>query len=278
MTDISDPVISFVNSDVGGKIGVRTLGHGPALVIVHGSLDDGSMWLPFAQLLADHFTVHLVDSRGRGLSEDFPSDYSPATIVADHRAVLRFAGAGAVLFGHSFGATSVLQTAVAEAPEIAGVVVYEPPLPLGGPYSGDEIEHYARSLQRGDIDGALSRAFVTLVGGTEDDLVMLRTTPVWPDMLAVAPTWLPELRLIDSLPSDTNAFHAIDVPVLGIRGGRSGDRLRQSTESAISAIPNGTLAEIPHIEHSGHLTHPADLARAGVDWHDAAFTERTPAN
>lgn len=273
MTDMSDPVITHVDSIAGGKIGVRTLGNGPGLIVIHGSLDEGSQWIPFAEALAARFTVHLVDSRGRGLSDDFPADYGPATIVADHRAVLKLAGDGAVLFGHSFGATSVLQTAVAEAPELAGVVLYEPPLPLGGPYSGEEIDHYASSLERGDVDGALSRAFVTLVGGTEEDLALLRETPVWPEMLAVAPTWLPELRLVDSLPFDTDAFHAINVPVLGIRGGRSGDRLRGTTEAAVAAVPHGTLVDIPHIEHSGHLTDPADLAQAVLHWYDTVLAQ-----
>lgn len=266
MADI-EPTVHTVTSPAGGRIGYRKLGEGPAIVIIHGSLDEGSQWLPVAELLASDFTLYLVDSRGRGLSDDFPDDYGPGTIVDDHRAVLAAAGDGAVLFGHSYGATAVLLTAAAGAPELAGVIAYEPPLPLDGPVAGDELRIYEETLRSGDPDGALARGFLTLVGGSPDDLAMLRETPVWAEMVAIAPTWIPELRLIDGLPESTEPFTAIRVPLLALRGGRSGERLRANTARIAEAVPLGELIEIPHIEHSGHLTDPADIAEAVRSWY-----------
>ena len=56
----------------GVDLGWTSLGQGPGLVIVHGSMQSGRSQLELAQLLAPHFTVHLLDRRGRGRSGPYP--------------------------------------------------------------------------------------------------------------------------------------------------------------------------------------------------------------
>ncbi|MGW5287571.1 alpha/beta fold hydrolase [Rhodococcus pyridinivorans] len=94
-------VVVHIESRDGTTIGFRKLGQGPGLVVVHSSIATGDEWSRMASALADRFTVHLVDRRGRGLSGDADA-YSIDTEIADIAAVLDAAGPDASLVGHSY--------------------------------------------------------------------------------------------------------------------------------------------------------------------------------
>src|SRR5260370_4881536 len=47
-------------------------GHGPAILLIHGTAADHSRWAPIVPALQRHFTVHAMDRRGRGGSGDAP--------------------------------------------------------------------------------------------------------------------------------------------------------------------------------------------------------------
>jgi pimeloyl-ACP methyl ester carboxylesterase len=73
-----------VVSPDGSRIGVERAGSGPALVLVHGGTADRSRWTAVREQLAQSFTLHLVDRRGRGLSTaEFDGDYSLASYEID---------------------------------------------------------------------------------------------------------------------------------------------------------------------------------------------------
>jgi pimeloyl-ACP methyl ester carboxylesterase len=57
-----------VTSRDGTLIGFREMGHGPGVVLVHGTASSGHNHLELAEALADAFTVIVPDRRGRGLS------------------------------------------------------------------------------------------------------------------------------------------------------------------------------------------------------------------
>src|SRR5579859_1864062 len=67
--------IGHVTSQDGTVIGYRKFGHGPAIVVLHGSNVSGQDYTQLAEQLADAFTVYLPDRRGRGLSGPFGNDY-----------------------------------------------------------------------------------------------------------------------------------------------------------------------------------------------------------
>lgn len=116
-------MVVHIESRDGTTIGFRRLGQGPGLVVVHGSIATGDEWSRVASVLADRFTVHLVDRRGRGLSGDADA-YSIDTEIADIAAVLDAAGPDASLVGHSYGALCAL-AAVASGVDVPGLVLYE---------------------------------------------------------------------------------------------------------------------------------------------------------
>jgi pimeloyl-ACP methyl ester carboxylesterase len=45
-------------------------GHGPAILLIHGTAADHSRWAPVVPALQRHFTVYAMDRRGRGGSGD----------------------------------------------------------------------------------------------------------------------------------------------------------------------------------------------------------------
>lgn len=64
--------MTSVTSRDGTTIAVETVGSGPPLVLVVGAFCDRTTTRPLAALLADRFTVHSYDRRGRGDSSDTP--------------------------------------------------------------------------------------------------------------------------------------------------------------------------------------------------------------
>lgn len=60
----------------GTAIAYRTLGKGPAVLIVPGALAVAADFDAFARELAERFTVHTIERRGRGESGPQGDDYS----------------------------------------------------------------------------------------------------------------------------------------------------------------------------------------------------------
>src|SRR5690349_14752157 len=97
-----------VTSKDGTTIGYRRLGHGPAVVLLHGSMESAHSHIELAAALADAFTVYLPDRRGRGLSGPYSAEYSVQKDIEDMDALLTQTGAHYV-FGISSGAIIWLQ-------------------------------------------------------------------------------------------------------------------------------------------------------------------------
>jgi pimeloyl-ACP methyl ester carboxylesterase len=70
-----------VTSRDGTSVGYLRLGQGPAVVLLHGSMESAGSHTRLAQALADAFTVYLPDRRGRGMSGPYPSGYGIRTEV-----------------------------------------------------------------------------------------------------------------------------------------------------------------------------------------------------
>jgi pimeloyl-ACP methyl ester carboxylesterase len=106
-----DTKSATVTSADGTTIGYRQLGRGPGLVLLHGMMESAHSHIQLAEALADTFTVHLPDRRGRGRSGPHRADHVIAREVEDLDALLTATGAHNV-FGVSAGAIVVLQAAL----------------------------------------------------------------------------------------------------------------------------------------------------------------------
>jgi pimeloyl-ACP methyl ester carboxylesterase len=188
------------------------LGEGPPLVIVHGSLALGNEWLPVAERLAARHKCFVMDRRGRGRSADAPT-YSLDIECADITAMLNHAGPNASILGHSYGAICVLEAVNRVAAR--KVVLYEPPFPIGAPTDlGAAFGDYRRAVAAGRFEDALVIGLRDLVKVSEQQLAELRGTPVWDEIVPLAPTWVRELEVIERLPVGVARFSAMKSPTL----------------------------------------------------------------
>jgi pimeloyl-ACP methyl ester carboxylesterase len=120
--------IAHVRSVDGARIGYRTTGTGPPLVLMHGASADSTVMSLLIPLLERHYTVHAVDRRGRGLSDDAPTyditlEYADIAAVVDDRA--RAADRTVSVYGHSYGAVGALGAAL-RSRNIDRLFLYEP--------------------------------------------------------------------------------------------------------------------------------------------------------
>jgi pimeloyl-ACP methyl ester carboxylesterase len=90
---------SSVTSKDGTTIGYRQLGHGPAVVLLHGGASSGYNHIQLAEALADAFTVYVPDRRGRCLSDPYCEDYSIQKDVEEMDALLTSTGVHQVYRG-----------------------------------------------------------------------------------------------------------------------------------------------------------------------------------
>jgi pimeloyl-ACP methyl ester carboxylesterase len=67
----------------GTTLYVRVGGHGPAVIMLHGSGDTGDMWAPAAAALVKHHTVVVPDLRGMGLSAHPDTGYTKKNQAVD---------------------------------------------------------------------------------------------------------------------------------------------------------------------------------------------------
>ena len=114
----------------GALIHVRTGGHGPAIVMLHGFGDTGDMWAPLAVEVIKQHTVVIPDLRGLGLSSHPESGYDKKTQARDIAQVLNVLGIKQVaLVTHDIGNMVGYAFASQYPDRVARWVVMDAPLP-----------------------------------------------------------------------------------------------------------------------------------------------------
>jgi pimeloyl-ACP methyl ester carboxylesterase len=274
-----DAVAGSFQSKDGTPIGYVRMGKGPALVIVHGSLYTGDSWLPVASLLSDRFTCCLIDRRGRARSGDAPA-YAIEREYEDVEGALGIFGEGVSLLGHSFGAVCALGAAL-RAP-VARLVLYEPPLSVGGPVAGGDLRAYRDAIAAGDPDAALEIGYTRFAAIPEAQVRQMRTSSrastEWAQARALAWTWAREAAEIDKLGPGLERYRAIQSPTLLLLGQKSAPRpLRDTTEALRMTLPHARLSELQGQGHLAHLRKPdlvADRVREFLTNPDATYSPR----
>ncbi|MGX1807201.1 alpha/beta fold hydrolase [Nocardia sp. NPDC055321] len=115
----------FVSTGDGATIHYRdTGGDGPAVVLVHDILMDGTLWDPQIASLAAEYRVITVDTRGHGETADAGGDYDYARLGDDIWAVVDELGMGEVVLGGLFHGGIVALWAACAAPErVRGLIL-----------------------------------------------------------------------------------------------------------------------------------------------------------
>lgn len=121
---MADEQIHRTTSADGTQIAGRVRGQGPPLVFIHGILCDEDIWSPLVPHLETAFTCYLLNTRGRGLSDD-SADLASERRLEDAQAFAESIGEPVGLVGHSLGAQMALHVA-ARSDKVSAVAAYEP--------------------------------------------------------------------------------------------------------------------------------------------------------
>jgi 2-succinyl-6-hydroxy-2,4-cyclohexadiene-1-carboxylate synthase len=246
------------------SLSLETRGEGSTLVMAHGFTQTGRAWGPFADRLAAHHRLALVDLPGHGDSSALALD-----LVEGGALLAQAAGTDSFdLLGYSLGARFALHAAL-HAPHQVGRLVL-----IGVTAGIEDADERAQRRRRddaladgleqdGDVEGFLRRwlsapMFATLgpagafleerqrntAAGLASSLRLAGTgtqTPVW-DRLA-----------------------ELTMPVLAMAGATD-DRFCALGARLARTVPAGVFAEVPGAGHAAHLEQPGLSAAIVSHW------------
>ncbi|WP_158617038.1 alpha/beta fold hydrolase [Corallococcus exercitus] len=258
----------FISAD-GTSLSYFRQGRGPALVWVYGTLSTWDDWRDVASRLSPHFTNFVLERRGRGSSADGMA-YALEREVEDVLALMREAGPGASLFGHSLGGILALEAATRRPP--ARLVLYEPPFPISQRIAPEAVDLVRTTWKREGPDAALVAAQHHIFRMLKpEQLEAFRQTPQWAKQLGMMETFLREISAVADLPLGVERFRAMDTATLVLLGDQSPHVLLAEPAQALAkALPHASLRVLPGQGHVAHVTAPELLAREV----EAFLTER----
>ena len=234
-------------------------GEGPPLVLVHGSFSNHvSNWELVKPLLENMFTVYAVARRGRG-ETDATEGHSVVDEGADVVAVLAAIGEPAFLLGHSYGGQVVLAAAALAPERLRKVVLYEPPWPSAlDPEAAQRLEALGQAGQWDTLATTFFRDLLAVPAAALDDL---RSSPLWPAIVADARATLGDLRALLRYEFVAARFGVIACPVL-LQTGTESPRDLYVTDALAAAISNARVEGLPGQAHEGMTTAPEMYAAA----------------
>jgi len=108
-----------------GSIYYTIKGNGPAVVFLHGFLEDQSMWKDFSDSLKNKFTTICIDLPGFGKSDMFNSEHSMVFIAEKVHQVLEQENINkCILVGHSMGGYVSLAFSKLFPDKLSGLVLF----------------------------------------------------------------------------------------------------------------------------------------------------------
>jgi N-formylmaleamate deformylase len=168
-------------------------GQGPAMLLVPGITSPAVTWGFIAERLTERFDVHVLDVRGRGLSEAGDLDYSLDAMAADAVAVAKAAGLGQpIVLGHSMGARIAVRAARGAPGAFSGLVLVDPP-----------------------VSGPGRREYPSKWPWYEDSILLAQKGCSAEDMKAFCPTWTEDQRALRAEWLHTCQLDAIDTAFRG---------------------------------------------------------------
>ncbi|MGE5289122.1 MAG: alpha/beta fold hydrolase [Micromonosporaceae bacterium] len=249
------------------RIGYLRFGQGPAVVLLHGSMESARSHTGLALALADAFTVYLPDRRGRGMSGPYGPGYGMRTEVEDLAAVLAESGAQMV-FGVSAGGLVALEAA-RTLPTIRKVAVYEPALLMDAFRYTGWVDRFDQEMAQGNAAAALITSMYGLDLAPPVFKLMPRRLLEWLTSMAMknedkkaasdavtmrklAPTVRYEGILLAEVAGTIDTFRTVPADVLLLGGSKKGPAfLKPALEALAQTLPHNRRVEFPGLDHGG---------------------------
>ena len=226
----------------------RTGGNKPALVLAHGSSDDGLCWTNLAKEFQNDFDIIMFDARGHGLSDPpTPSD-APDVQVEDLAGLIKELKLNKpILMGHSMGSASVANFA-AKYPDVPRMVILEDPA-LVRPATPPAQNQTTPETRRANILARNNTTEESLVEGC------MKNSPKWGR--SECEYWAPSKRrhhpntaLIDNSkrPPMADLLAKITAPTLILKADAD-EALKKQNEQVAGLLKSGRIV---HIKGAGH--------------------------
>ncbi|MSQ53225.1 MAG: alpha/beta hydrolase [Betaproteobacteria bacterium] len=258
----------------GTTIGCVIDGQGPPLLMIHGTGDTHLGWRRIRRLLAAHFTLYLMDRRGRGVSGDH-DEYALSREWEDVAAMIDSIPEPVNVFAHSFGAMCALEGALS-ATNIRRMCIYEPSVNrnASNPKREFAIEEMARLITAGDRDGVVEIHLRNIINVSDDTLAKQRDQrEAWDARLAMAHTMPRELLALRNYQFDAQRFAKIGVPLRLLLGEKSVGHGPDTARSLAMAVRGAEFIALEGQGHFAMLTAPELLAAKLIEFfqsHEAA--------
>ncbi len=259
-----------VISKDGTIVSFLSVGKGPGVIVLPGVLSMASDYAIFASALADNFSVHTLERRGRGRSGPQGDGYNIQKEIDDVLAVQRDTGAN-FLVGHSYGGLIALEVA-RNNKTFTKIALYEPGVSIDGSMPVYWMPGYEKKL-------AENRNLDALVEFTLADApARLAKLPAWlmklmlrlfflryPDsrqMLGLLQQNLSEWREIVKLDGHYVNYCEVSAAVLLLCGGRSDSRAVDLVIERLPAVIHNCETKVfPKLDHFGiERTAPKEVA------------------
>lgn len=274
MSTTTDTAHAVLSQD-GAKISYLTIGSGPSVLVIPGALSMAANYAAFASALAEHFTVHIIERRGRGKSSPQGDDYSMLKECEDVLAFRQKTGAS-LLVGHSFGGLVALEVARNNR-ALTKVAVYEPGVSIDGSIPMGWIPGYEKKLAEKNYAGA----FVEFLIGMGPERI--RKIPHWymklllplimssherKQMLGLLQENLREHKEVARLDNSYENYKEISAGVLLMYGGKDHTAHAERSMKRLAAVfPRSETKEFPKLDHFGiDKKAPQEVARAVSDY------------
>lgn len=292
MTDIKQMIyfdglnVQQAVSKDGTKVTGRIYGQGPPLVLIPaGPGDCETTWDKVLPYLGEHHICFLLNTRGRGLSEEHP-DHSPERHVEDIVAFTESIGEPVVVgeWGSFVGASWAL-IAAQKTEAISAIATYDPlVLDIADERNQEQIHHVFEHLGKNVADGRLeyaARNFVNDMASygyySDEDMADGKTTDFWVASAENSPMFLNELEQAGEPgainPADPSVLAKTTVRVLLLHGAQSHPMNIHFVNRVAEQIANPHVRAIEGAGHYGPQTAPEAVAKELVRFFAEIFEE-----
>ncbi len=270
-----------ITSDDGTAITLHSVGGGPGIVVVHGGGVTIDLYRRLANRLADRFTVHLYNRRGRAEAAPKREPYTVEQDIQDLTAVVTHTGSRNVL-GHSYGGFVALRAAL-RLP-LDRLALYDAAVQVSGIFPTGYLDAAEAALRAGDTVRALA-----IVGAGVNDhsfaaklpmsvqLAMCRLllrTSVGRTLGGLLPTTLPESRQVQAHDGPPERYAGVTAEVLLATGASAPPYFAQLNEVLAGVLPRPRTLRIPRCRHDALNIAPARLVEPIAEFFAAPVRPR----
>jgi len=250
-----------------GRIDYDECGTGPTIVLVPGSCSTGAAWRPVIAAWDGRFRCVTTSLLGYGGTEErrSASDPSIAHEADVLESVIRRAGGGVHLVGHSFGALVALAVALRNRVRLASLVILEAPgvelLQERG-----EHRHYRAFRRMADAYFAdFRRGNAEAIGAMIDFYGGAGAFASWPPRVRAYAVETTPVNILDwasayGFPLSAASLAAVNPPVLVVRGGASHVAMQRLCALLSECIGGASLATIDAAAHFMIASHTGQVA------------------